>query len=332
MSLNGSTVMMDFSKYDCTPQHLVCWKLRALLLLLTNFESILLHNFRVTIDLCLPTSKNGYEGGCQFIPVTKFAGDNPVMSFDDPVFTGAIFYQDSPSLTEEEAKSVVKWVTSKVTQLRTPFCWKQSYGRGVGKVLTDCPAGKEKIGALCYTPCKSGYSRQGTFDCQQECKPGWRDDGLFCRRAEYGRGAGYPWIFGDPLNDSGMFSRCERDHGRGNCEKSGLVVYPKCAPGYSAFGCCICRPAVPNCAQEGYNPGGVDLSCPVKIELGDPTPLICESGLEKDGALCYPYCSEGFNGIGPVCWQLCDTDQFDCAAGCAANVSRRAGFISVSDH
>ncbi len=38
----------------------------------------------------------------------------------------------------------------------------------------------------------------------------------------------YPWQFGDPLNDSGMFRRCEADHGRGNCEKWGAVVYPKC--------------------------------------------------------------------------------------------------------
>lgn len=28
----------------------------------------------------------------------------------------------------------------------------------------------------------------------------------------------------------------------------------------------------------------------------------CAEGLEKDGALCYPPCREGYHGIGPVCW------------------------------
>lgn len=38
----------------------------------------------------------------------------------------------------------------------------------------------------------------------------------------------YAWQFGDPLNDNGMYDRCHRDHGYGNCEKDGLIVYPKC--------------------------------------------------------------------------------------------------------
>ena len=36
-------------------------------------------------------------------------------------------------------------------------CWKQAYGRGVGKVITACPDGKEKDGALCYPICRDGY-------------------------------------------------------------------------------------------------------------------------------------------------------------------------------
>ena len=62
-----------------------------------------------------------------------------------------------------------------------------------------------------------------SFDCYSICPTGWRDDGLFCCHAEYGRGAGYPWKFGDPLNDSGMYRRCERDHSKGNCEKWGQL-------------------------------------------------------------------------------------------------------------
>lgn len=36
------------------------------------------------------------------------------------------------------------------------FCWRDSYGRGVGKIPTECPD-KDKIGLLCYTKCPSGY-------------------------------------------------------------------------------------------------------------------------------------------------------------------------------
>lgn len=90
---------------------------------------------------------------------------------------------------------------------QSTFCWKNSYGRGVGTPLSTCPAGKEKIGLLCYSKCPAGFSRFG-FDCHQNCPSGFSDQGLFCRLLEYGRGAGYPWKFGDGLNNHGMYSRC----------------------------------------------------------------------------------------------------------------------------
>lgn len=111
------------------------------------------------------------------------------------------------------------------------FCWKDSYGRGAGEPLSTCPSDKDKIGALCYSKCPSGYSRFG-FDCHQKCPSGFDDQGLYCRLSEYGRGAGYPWKFGDPLNSKKQTKRCENDHGKGNCEKWGAIVYPKCKQGY----------------------------------------------------------------------------------------------------
>ena len=86
----------------------------------------------------------------------------------------------------------------------------------MGTIPDACPAGREKIGLLCYDVCPSGYSRIA-FDCYQTCPADLRDDGLYCRKAEYGRGAGYPWQFGDWLNDDGMIRRCQADHGAGNC-------------------------------------------------------------------------------------------------------------------
>lgn len=89
------------------------------------------------------------------------------------------------------------------------FCWKDTYGRGVGVVPSVCPSDKDKIGALCYSKCPANYKRVG-FDCQQNCPTtgGWADQGLFCRLVEYGRGGGYAWKAKDGVNDRGMYNRC----------------------------------------------------------------------------------------------------------------------------
>ena len=194
------------------------------------------------------------------------------------------------------------------------FCWKESYGRGVGTVPTRCDQGRDRIGLLCYSSCPPNMARFG-FDCHSVCPPGWANQGLFCRLSEYGRGAGYPWQFGDPLNDSGMFKRCERDNGAGQCENNGPIVYPKCKPGYSSVGCCICRPNVPDCSKYNMNPG-IDLSCAKKIIIGDPVTGSCGSD-DKNGGLCYPKCANTFNGVGPVCWGTPPAGWVDCGMGAA---------------
>ncbi len=77
------------------------------------------------------------------------------------------------------------------------------------------------------------------------CPSGFRNDGAYCfKPAPYGRGAGYPWKFGDGLNDKGMYKRCKKDNKQG-CEKNGAIVYPKCKPGYFNVGCCTCSPKCP---------------------------------------------------------------------------------------
>lgn len=290
-------------------------------------------NSTLTIDVCLPqavTEGHVLSPGCQYIPVTDTNNDpnfvtNTYQTFE-ALPDNTYFYETKVSTSEVEVSAILVWIKSQILQDRTPFCWRRSYGRGVGRVISVCPEGKEQVGLLCYTPCEDGYSRQGTFDCQQECTDDtWRDDGLFCRKPEYGRGAGYPWKFGDSLNDSGMYSRCRSTHGQDGCEKWGLIVYPKCKEGYSEFGCCICRPSpIPDCDDEGYN-GGFDLSCAVYIKPGDPTPLQCKDWEEEDAGLCYDPCEEDFDGVGPVCWQECGDNQVNCGAGCASD-SASCGF------
>jgi len=105
-----------------------------------------------------------------------------------------------------------------------------SYGRGAGEPLR-CADNEDMDGGLCYAKCQAGYKGVGPVCCQEACPTGFRDDGTFCAKpASYGRGAGYPWQFGDALNDSGMFNRCTAANGANNCEKSGEIVYPKCIP------------------------------------------------------------------------------------------------------
>jgi murein DD-endopeptidase MepM/ murein hydrolase activator NlpD len=153
--------------------------------------------------------------------------------------------------------------------------WGNSFGQGVGTVPQSCTEGQDKIGLLCYTKCPAGTKRVGV-DCHSVCPAGMRDDGLFCRKSEYGRGAGYP------LWDE---AKCNRENSQG-CEKNGLLWYPKCAPGYHAFGCCICRPDPPNCAALGLG-GQIDLSCAKKVIVGSPHAATCAAGKEEKAGLCY---------------------------------------------
>ncbi len=198
------------------------------------------------------------------------------------------------------------------------FCWRDSYGRGVGTVPQACAPDRDRIGLLCYTKCPAGMKRVG-FDCHSVCPDGMRDDGLFCRLAEYGRGAGYPWKAKDGVihpND-GMRERCEKDHGKGNCEKNGAIYYPKCKPNYHNVGCCICRPDdKPNCEKLGLKKG-IDLSCAKKIIIGDPRVGVCPADKERNAGLCYKRCKAGFDGVGPVCWGLPPPTWVKCGMGAA---------------
>eukprot|EP00927_Polykrikos_kofoidii_P004999 TRINITY_DN11986_c1_g3_i1.p1 TRINITY_DN11986_c1_g3~~TRINITY_DN11986_c1_g3_i1.p1 ORF type:complete len:483 (-),score=44.99 TRINITY_DN11986_c1_g3_i1:78-1526(-) len=220
-----------------------------------------------------------------------------------------------PDMLEGDVAKVMEWIKAETTMVKNAFCWKRSKGRGLGSVLSECPSGREKITGLCYSHCPTNMKRFGV-NCHSTCPSGFRDDGLYCRKAEYGRGVGYAWKWGDGWSDRGMYDRCERDEGAGNCEKWGAIVYPKCKPGYHNFGCCICRPARPNCGDFGLG-HQFDLSCAKKIKLGDPTPLICKSHLEQSGLLCYERCDHSFYGVGPVCWGECDNSQVNCGAACA---------------
>jgi len=225
---------------------------------------------------------------------------------------------------ETEAKKLAKQeaatATASTTSADPPdFCWKDSYPRGAGTIPKICADNQDRIGVLCYEKCPSGYKRFG-FDCHQICPTGWAKQGLFCRKSEYGRGAGFPWKSKDGLgrkrND--RKKRCEAAHGAGKCEQNGLIYYPKCRPGYKNVGCCICRPAKPDCKALGMNKG-IDLSCAKKIQIGKPKVGLCKPNQERNAGLCYKNCKSGYKGVGPVCWAAVPDSMVGCGMGAAKN-------------
>ncbi len=148
-----------------------------------------------------------------------------------------------------------------------------SYGRGAGKPM-GCGSNKEKDGALCYPKCKDGYNGVGPV-CWERCKSGYKDDGAACRRDAK--------IIGSDNSKCPWHDKC------------GLVTAKgcsKCPAGYKNDGC-TCRRDVHIYGKKSYGRGA-----------GSPLNS-CASNEEKDGALCYPKCKAGYDGVGPVCWANC---------------------------
>lgn len=116
-----------------------------------------------TTDVCVPRSGCRQFGFFEYIE--NLIGLDSVLA--DLEAEETIFYQEQSSLNNEALRAVLDWIKLEVTQMRTPFCWRRSYGRGIGEPINSCPPGKERIGLLCYTPCRPGFSRQGTLDCHQ---------------------------------------------------------------------------------------------------------------------------------------------------------------------
>ena len=196
------------------------------------------------------------------------------------------------------------------------MCWTESVTRGAGTFPNVCGPNEDLDAGLCYPKCQAGYVGVGPV-CWKSCPPGYRDDGAFCAKpAAYGRGAGYPWKFGDGLNLDGARARCEKENRQG-CEKSGEIMYPKCREGFGAAGCCVCSPVCPG----GFIDIGVSCTKPSYGRGAGTVPKNCPSGKVNQAGLCYVPCPAGFNGVGPVCWanQCPSVFPVRCAAGCATS-------------
>lgn len=244
-----------------------------------------------------------------------------------------VFYEDVPDMPDEDLAAVLRWIEVETTGVRLPFCWRQSYGNGVGVPLSTCPPGLEKDGLLCYPPCEPGYTGVGPV-CWQDCPPGFRDDGAFCAKpAPYGRGVGRvpdvtcpagfsqqgigaaAWCDNGPTWPWNLETRAATVSCREDEEMNGGLCYPKCQPHHHAVGCCTCSPDCPS--DMGADMG---VSCTKKsYGRGAGEPMTCAEGLEEDAGLCYAPCEPRFHLVGPVCWQDCPPGWQGCGAGCSRN-------------
>jgi hypothetical protein len=183
--------------------------------------------------------------------------------------------------------------------LGADFCWKDSYGRGVGTIPTSCPSGtvQDPTGLLCYPACRAGYYMVGPV-CWQSCPSGYVDTGAFCH-------------YNKPLTTSGSWQCTSRDW-FGTCWWWVLA----CPSGYTNAGtfCALNTPPIP-AGWSGLS--GLDL---IKGSYGNGGGYIkngCPTGKLNDAGLCYQACAAGNTGAGPVCWAAPPTNWVNCGMGAA---------------
>jgi len=197
------------------------------------------------------------------------------------------------------------------------YCWKQTQIRGAGSPPSGCPADKEKGQFASWLPIcyKKGQA-------MKPCPAGWRNDGLYCRLPEYGRGMGHF------TENACKNSARAKKTGKGcyQPKSSPLMWYPVCADGFHSFGCCICRPTTvtdDTCKKEfgATSHRIVGSSCYRTIDWTTLTPSYAECGDDKpnlDAGLCYVACSDSsFKGVGPVCWQQATGGAVSCGMALA---------------
>lgn len=150
-----------------------------------------------------------------------------------------IYRKEVPApLSKEETQQWMEWISAEMSALRVPYCYKNSYGRGVGKPVSNCPAGQEQQAGLCYNQCNAGFTGVANSCNASSCPSGWRDDGLFCAKPNLSTQcpAGF--------KDIGIScAKATYDRGVGkplSCgpgeEQDGGLCYPSCQAGSTGVG------------------------------------------------------------------------------------------------
>ena len=197
-------------------------------------------------------------------------------------------------------------------QIAQKIRFKDSYGRGAGKVPTECNPGEDKDGALCYPPCNPGFHGAGPV-CWANCD-GRHDTGFQCEKRSYGRGAGTAMIGTCPGGWSPRGVSCVRQGCPGGYDANmdGGVIKTCCRwngcawrtnpCGWFGGNCEVCVGA-PECTNPFESTMAITYRCP--------------DGKQEDAGLCYDHCAPGYKGVGPVCWEeSCPPNTTDNGAVC----------------
>jgi len=258
------------------------------------------------------------------------------------------------------AQNFAKWVSgaSKVNTevsnskiLSEEFCWKESYGRGVGKIPSECP-GQRSYGAFCYDHCSKFGSDFYTFeaDCHQHCHSSHDDHGLLCHKGNWGRGWGESFCewFDDAslglpkksvrkspnkhalLGFFDWFEQAANDVADVVTGEKYLVCGGRACPSHLEGCLALCYPRCPSSQPveigcnlcgidcDNHYGGGIAPSCMKKTRLSPGmSTKSCEHGYEMDAGLCYKPCAVGFTGVGPVCWGDAPPNWVNCGMGAA---------------
>jgi hypothetical protein len=213
-----------------------------------------------------------------------------------------------------EQDKVLDWINHQFVFRTTPYCYRNSYDRGVGIVPeTRCANGRDRYGALCYNKCPGGYVRQNVggsnFACVKSCPSGYRKTiENFCEVEKAQRKCDW---------------HCKqgwREVAGGQCRKNGTALLNAktcyCPDRYNNMGAnCQIKPKYQNITMP-YAGGQSN-----QRRYTDPYPLVnyCKSNRELQAGMCYNKCRANYHGLVTACWQNCQPGKVECAAGCASS-------------
>ena len=186
------------------------------------------------------------------------------------------------------------------------FCWKDSYGRGVGTIPTSCEGGKEYQAGLCYNKCPAGFSGVGPV-CWSACPPGYVDYGAICH-------------IDLPLTRGGTGWSCQSRDGWGTC----WLWVLQCPSGYTNAGLFCALTARPTPA--GFSGTYLDPMKNTYARGAGTIPTGCD-GKQYDAGLCYQNCRAGYSGVGPVCWGSNPPGWTGCGMGSAKDSAACAAAV-----
>ena len=214
----------------------------------------------------------------------------------------------------DEKQKILAWINHQFVFRTTPYCYRNSYDRGVGIVPeTRCANGRDRYGALCYNKCPGGYVRQdvggSNFACVKSCPSGYRKTiQNICEIEKAQRNCRWACKGG------------WREVSGGGCRKNGTALLNAktcyCPDKYNNMGAnCQIDPKYQNITMP-YAGGQSN-----QRRYTDPYPLVnyCKSNRELQAGMCYNKCRANYHGLVTACWQNCQPGKVECAAGCASS-------------